>query len=134
MKMFKRNVVTFCLLAILSFFSPSRAIISSENGEDRISGGTNNHHFALASIRSVNNQGNFHICGGFIINKHWVGTAAQCMTHKTINNTAVAVGSSNIGGGTVYDVNRIEKHNYNVNKFINIIPIFNLLILHLFRH
>lgn len=127
LEMFNQNVVTLCLLTISSFSSLSCAIFTSGKAEERLLGSvvaaTNGaearrHLISVASIRSKYTHGNFHVCGGFIINKHWVGTAAQCMIDKTINNTAVAVGSTNIAGGTIYDLNRIEIHNYNVNTAI----------------
>lgn len=70
---------------------------------------------SVASIRLALVQGNFHIGGGFIINKHWVGTAAQVLTELNVNNTVVAVNRPTVTGGTIYTVNHIEIHqNFNV--------------------
>ncbi len=118
--MFNRNVISFCLLTIVSYCSLSSAIFSSERGESRILGGVaataaTLNRASVASVRLYTSQGHFHVCGGFIINRRWVGTAAQCMTDKTTNNAAVSVGSLAIGGGTIYNLDRIEKHeNFNV--------------------
>lgn len=72
---------------------------------------------SVASVRFSNLQGQFHICGGFILNKHWVGSAAQCLTGQTTQNTVVAVGTLTIVGGTSYNLNQIEMHkNYNATE------------------
>ncbi len=117
--MFNRKNSIFCLLTIFACCSPIRADISPGSIEQRLlSGGSlpiSTNADSVASVRLKNSQGTVHICGGFIINKHWVGTAAQCLTGKTINNTVVAVGRPTVTGGPIYDINQIEKHNYNVN-------------------
>lgn len=116
--MFERNFSVICLLTILGFCSPSRASIEQRLLAGGAPGAASNAD-SLASVRFRNNQGTVHVCGGFIINKRWVGTAAQCLTGKTINNTVVAVGRPTVTGGTIYDIIQIEKHqNYNVKSRI----------------
>lgn len=116
--MFNQNSAFFFLLTIFACYSTNCADVL-ESKEERLIGGTlpgaTVNRQTVASIRLQMLQMSFHVCGGFIINKHWVGTAAQCLTNKTIYNTVVAVGSTSITGGTIYNLERIEKHqNYSV--------------------
>lgn len=130
--MFNRNVVTLCLLTIFSLCSPSCALVASERVEGRILGGAaataaTLNRASVASIRFYNLQISVHVCGGFIINRRWVGTAAQCMEGKTTSTCVVAVGSLTLTGGILYPLDRIEKHeNYNVKfiKMLNEISLF----------
>lgn len=121
--MYNRNLSAyFCLLTIFAFCSPSRADIWPNSIEQRLlaagaAGSSALNANSVASVRLRNNQGTVHVCGGFIINKRWVGTAAQCLTGKTINNTVVAVGIPTVTGGLIYGIVHIEKHqNYNVKS------------------
>lgn len=122
--MFHRKFVVPCLLIIANCWQTS-AVLSVDSVQERLLGGGTISTgltpvaISVASVRSKSVQGNFHVCGGFIINKHWVGTAAQCLTYRNVSNTAVSVGARHaINGGIVYDLSRIEKHNYNVSETI----------------
>lgn len=117
-----RHFFVLCLSIILFYPSSYAGSLSNQTVEDRILGGITLSSrtyqlMSLASVRFSNIQGQFHLCGGFIINKYWLGSAAQCLAGQTIQNTVVAVGSASIAGGTIYNLNRIEMHqNYNVNE------------------
>ncbi|XP_037033478.1 chymotrypsin-2-like [Bradysia coprophila] len=120
--MFNRHFSVLCLLAIFAYCSPSRADVLSKSTEQRLLGAanapTNTNSNSVASVRYLTSQLSQHVCGGFIINKHWIGTAAQCLTGKTVNNTVVAVGRPTISGGTIHSVDRIVMHeNYDSVTF-----------------
>lgn len=89
--MFSRGVVLLCVLAVANSL-----LVSDEDNlrNGRIMGGTIGRHDAIASIRSSMLQGNMHICGAFILNNHWVGTAAQCVFDRTVANTLIGVGTN----------------------------------------
>lgn len=137
--MFNRNSAFFCLLTIFACCSSSCADVPLESTEGRILGGgnpgANSNVRTVASIRLRTTQMSYHTCGAFIINKHWVGTAGQCMAEKTENNTVVAVGSTSIVAGTIYDINRIETHvdfNVKTKAIFTIFQIFKIIIWLLF--
>lgn len=90
--------------------------------EERILGGaTAPSRSSIASVRVSNLQGTFHICGGFVINRRWAGTAAQCLTGYLVPNIVIAVGTTTIVGGIIYTLSEIQIHfQYNV-KELNIL-------------
>lgn len=107
----------YVLLTLLYLQGNEGASLSTQN---RLVGGVtglgfSTDRYSMASVRFSNVQGQFHLCGGFIINKRWVGTAAQCLEGQTTQNTVVAVGTTSIVLGTVYGLSQIEMHqNFNV--------------------
>lgn len=123
--MCKMYFVALSLTLVVSFASSDDGYANSSlpSKDQLIAGGTvittGNERLSVASVRFSNIQGSFHLCGGFVINKRWVGTAAQCLTGQTINNTVVAVGTMAVAAGRIHELDQIEKHhNYNVTTLI----------------
>lgn len=92
--MFARGIFIVCLMAVTSSM-----IISDDNSSElrnvsRIMGGSITRNDAMASIRTSIAQGNLHLCGAFIINNRWIGTAAQCVHGRTTADTIVGVGTN----------------------------------------
>lgn len=114
--MLSRSVLLCCVLAV------ANALLTSEEEglRGRIMGGAIGRHDAVASIRSSMLQGNMHICGAFIINNQWIGTAAQCVYGRTAANTIVGVGTNLITPTVTHALQEIFINNdFDVSKSSN---------------
>lgn len=71
-----------------------------------------------ASIRDFENT---HVCGGWIHAARWIITAAHCVIDRTIADTQVIVGATQLStGGYDYQLSRIIPHpNFNTNTMDN---------------
>ncbi|GJQ80465.1 hypothetical protein Trydic_g12363 [Trypoxylus dichotomus] len=80
-------------------------------GSFRIAGGTiagNGAYPFMASLRKLPNN---HFCGGSIISKVWVLTAAHCMFGEKISRVKVVVGTNMLdSGGTAVWIQRVVMH------------------------
>ena len=111
--MFVKILVTFALL-----YSVYSMVLEGPQRSGRVLGGTAKGNASVASIQALTFHGNYHICGAFIINKRWIGTAAQCVVGQTNKTIGVSVGVSSITSIRALRLSRIEIHpSFNVNSF-----------------
>lgn len=116
--MLRRSVL---LLVILATAVHSMISIDEDplERDGRIMHGVSQANAAVASLRTRTVQGNFHLCGGFIINLNWIGTAAQCVHGREdrAQDFVVGVGTNSITTTRNYDVAFIVPHNdFNVRQ------------------
>ncbi|KAF7402239.1 hypothetical protein HZH66_004506 [Vespula vulgaris] len=100
-------------------------VTSAESISSRVIGGKDAEDNAFPYQVSIRVQG-FHICGGSIINKQWILTAAHCLRNPI--DTFVVVGSNSIlSGGISYGVKEMIIHSkYSVNPIINDIGLIKI--------
>lgn len=115
--MLVRVIFLFGLLATAYSLIAMEDDASAPSRDNRIMGGAIIRHNAMASVRTAMLQGNFHICGGFVINNFFVGTAAQCVFDRTASNTIVGVGTNLITATITYSLGNIFTNPlFNVRK------------------
>lgn len=103
--MLSRGVLLLCFLAVANSL-----LVENNPRNGRIIGGAIARNDAVASVRTAMLQGNFHICGAFILNNNWVGTAAQCIFDRTIANTIIGVGTNLITPTVTHGLAEIAIH------------------------
>lgn len=88
---------------------------------DRIVGGSNAVAGQFPHQVSLRSAGNFHFCGGSVINNRWVLSAAHCTIGRTLANTVVVLGSLfTQSGGIAHQSSAIINHpQYNANLISN---------------
>ncbi|CRL00463.1 CLUMA_CG013726, isoform A [Clunio marinus] len=87
------------------------------NGNGRIMGGTAQTFTAMASIRVFALQGDFHVCGGFIVSPQFVVTAAQCTHQRVASLLRVRVGSNSINPPRLHQIRCIRYFNDSAGSF-----------------
>ncbi|XP_038209471.1 chymotrypsin-2-like [Zerene cesonia] len=105
---------------VFSFRNPtaSTKIIGGDDAPDK----------AIPYQASLRRLSNSHFCGGCILNKRWILTAAHCAVEFTADTMRVVVGSNKlVGGGQTYDVEQVISHeNYDETKIINDIALIKV--------
>lgn len=61
-----------------------------------------------AAIRTRNNE---HLCGGALLNRHWIVSAAQCTVHWRPADLCIATGTTLLFDGYIHRVALIINHN-----------------------
>uniref|UniRef100_A0A6M2DZR7 Putative trypsin-like serine protease n=1 Tax=Xenopsylla cheopis TaxID=163159 RepID=A0A6M2DZR7_XENCH len=111
---FMLEVLPFCVL----FFHI--AVVQLVPDNERIIGGAaaeNSSAPYQVSLRDVNNT---HFCGGAIINKKWIVTAAHCFNNFNDNTFTVVVGSNYLNeGGYIHEVERLVKQSFDPKTMEN---------------
>lgn len=104
--------VIFFLIALSTAYSMIPVEVDSIERSSRIIGGAFVANTAVASLRTRSLQGNSHLCGAFIINQNWIGTAAQCVNDREDRpqDFLVGVGTNSITTTRNYEVGLIIKH------------------------
>lgn len=63
---------------------------------------------------SIQRADNKHLCGGAVLNEHWIATAAQCAqgVYAEPKNLRLLVGTHSLesSGGKVFEVDRVVSH------------------------
>ncbi|GJQ80464.1 hypothetical protein Trydic_g12362 [Trypoxylus dichotomus] len=102
------------LIAACATELPTQLLADQGNdraGSFRIAGGiiaVNGAYPFMVSLRQLPNE---HFCGGSIITKVWVLTAAHCMFGETISRVKVVVGTNMLdSGGTAVWIQRVVMH------------------------
>lgn len=87
------------------------------SNDTRISHGMNAQLGAVPYIVSLRDIKNKHFCGGSILNRIWVISAARCTHKRQRDGVIIAVGAISIRGGIVYKVAAIiNHHQYNATE------------------
>ncbi|XP_017775823.1 PREDICTED: transmembrane protease serine 11D-like [Nicrophorus vespilloides] len=85
-------------------------VVAAVNAEHRIVGGFDAEEGAFPYQVSLR-RGNFHFCGGSILNENWVLSAAHCVVGKSPENMSVVVGTNSLSeGGDWYDIEQFIPH------------------------
>ncbi|XP_026462555.1 chymotrypsin-2-like [Ctenocephalides felis] len=102
------NFVLFTLLALVS-------VACSKYIDPRIIGGEDAPEGSAPYQVSLRNRDLEHFCGGSILNKRWIVTAAHCLKPGILKS--VYMGSNSLdGNGTYYDVERFVMHHKYIPK------------------
>ena len=82
-----------------------------QDPHERVAGGKDARHGQFPYQVSLRKSQNEHLCGGSILNKRWVLSAAHCLDHlKQPKDVNVATGTVLISGGDIYPVEKIILH------------------------
>ncbi|OXU20082.1 hypothetical protein TSAR_001452 [Trichomalopsis sarcophagae] len=86
-------------------------LVAAANAAPRINGGTiapDGKYPYMASLRSFGR----HFCGGSIINKRWILTAAHCLERRSPRDVQVQVGSNKLSGDNGSEIYQSEYVTY----------------------
>ncbi|CRL05557.1 CLUMA_CG018167, isoform A [Clunio marinus] len=106
-------VFRFLIFIVLAVTAHAVLLSDEEttNRNGRIMGGTAETFTAMASIRIFTFQGDFHMCGGFIVSTQFVVTAAQCTFQRNPSQLRVRVGSNSINPPHLHQIRCIRYAN-----------------------
>ncbi|CAG4926650.1 unnamed protein product [Colias eurytheme] len=114
------------LFLLVWFLNQTRA---SESG-NRIVGGKEAPEASIpwqVSMRNIDGT-EYHFCGGSIIGKKWILTAAHCVQDRNLDSYEIVVGSNKLSsGGTRYKVESVIIHkDYNATLLTDDISLLKL--------
>uniref|UniRef100_A0A1B0CW07 Putative trypsin-like serine protease n=1 Tax=Lutzomyia longipalpis TaxID=7200 RepID=A0A1B0CW07_LUTLO len=88
--------------------------VDVEDSQNFMTGGQEAFAGQFPHVASVRNTANLHLCGGFIINNHWVVSVAGCTANRTPADTWIIIGVLFLtsGGTNVFTSNIINHPDY----------------------
>ncbi|XP_055687217.1 mite allergen Der p 3-like [Lutzomyia longipalpis] len=105
------NFFIIGLICVGGVFSRS---VDVEDSQNFMTGGQEAFAGQFPHVASVRNTANLHLCGGFIINNHWVVSVAGCTANRTPADTWIIIGVLFLtsGGINVFTSNIINHPDY----------------------
>ncbi|GJQ77880.1 hypothetical protein Trydic_g16133 [Trypoxylus dichotomus] len=107
-------IILVSFMAACATELPTQSLADQGNdhaGSFRIAGGIAVEDRAYPFMVSLRHLPNEHFCGGSIISKQWVLTAAQCMFGQTVSRVKVVAGTNKLdSGGTAVGIQRVIIH------------------------
>lgn len=102
-------IICWSVLACVIFASATEVVDESDN---YILGARNAPRYRFPWLISLRNVANQHFCGGFIISRSWVGTAATCTqgTYRNPKNIIAVVGAHTRTDGTRHTIETVVNH------------------------